>query len=268
MVQRGEGRLIARELLTPTLGIFRFELAGGVPAFEAGQYLTLGLVGDDDKLVWRPYSVASAPSETRFVEFLVRWAVHPVEGAFTTLLGRMEEGDRVRWTGPRGRFTLRDRLPNGEPDCRRLLLVGAGTGLAPFVSFVDELVARADEREIVLVQGASYVDELAYRERFERLAREGKLRYFPTISRPVEDRNRDWQGASGRVEHWLEQLRGVLRLEVALDVSLDPTRAMAYLCGPEGTVDNALRLLATRGYCDARHPQPDGRFDLLWEAYG
>ena len=100
-VPHRKGTLIARELLTPTLGIFRFELEGGVPPFLAGQYLTLGLEVEGE-IVWRPYSVASPPEETRFVEFLVRWAVHPVAGRFTTRPGAARGGRRLLLEGAQG----------------------------------------------------------------------------------------------------------------------------------------------------------------------
>jgi len=251
--------LIERELLSPTLGIFRFALDGGVPPFEAGQYLILGLPVDG-KLVWRPFSVASPPEETRFVEFLVRWVVHPVEGVFTTRFGRLREGDLIRWKGPQGRFTIRERLHDGRPDRRRLLLVAAGTGVAPFASYLGHLQAADDGREVVLVQGASYADELAYRQRFEELARQGRLEYLPTISRPEELRNQDWSGGTGRVERWLELPApgAPCELERALSIQLAPADTCAYLCGSDGMVRAARAALEARGF---------GAADVAWEAY-
>jgi ferredoxin--NADP+ reductase len=293
VTKRGTGRLVERELLTPTLGIFRFALEGGVPDFEAGQYLTLGLAPEPssgpapgsssepvpgssskpapgEQITWRPYSVASPPEETRHVDFLVRWAVHPVEGVFTTRLGRLKEGDTIHWRGPRGHFTIRERTPDGRPDRRRLLLVAAGTGVAPFTSYLGHLEATEDEREVVLLHGASYVDELAYRERFEDLARQGKLVYLPTISRPDESHNDGWSGGTGRVERWLEEREGeeTCALERELAIRLDPEHTSAHLCGSEGMVHAARAALEARGFRDARHPHADGRHDLVWEAYG
>ena len=44
-----------------------FDLEGGVPDFQPGQFVTLGLPDPDPerdgKMVWRAYSIASAPSE-------------------------------------------------------------------------------------------------------------------------------------------------------------------------------------------------------------
>lgn len=269
MTGSGTGRLVERELLTPTLGIFRFELDGGIPSFAPGQYLTLGLVHGDEA-VWRPLSIVSPPEETRFVEFLVRWAVHPVAGAFTTRLGELQEGDAIRWKGPKGRFTLRERFPDGSPDERIGLLIAAGTGIAPFVSFVEHVQHCGKDRQLVVLQGASYVDELAYRERFEELVRAGSLSYVPTISRPLESHNSDWSGGSGRVEAWLERPEdgGACALERALSLELDPALVSAYVCGSEAMVHNVRAQLEPLGFRPHADPYPDGRYDLAWEAYG
>jgi ferredoxin--NADP+ reductase len=45
-----------------------------------------------------------------------------------------------------------------------MVLIGGGTGLAPFVSYSLHLRAIGNKREIVVLHGASYVDELGYRD--------------------------------------------------------------------------------------------------------
>ena len=251
-VPRGAARLVAREELNATLGVFRFAFEGGPPRFEAGQYVTLGLEGPEG-LVRRPYSIASAPEETAHLEFLVRWVVHPVAGALTTLLGRLEVGDEVQWAGPKGHLAVGD-------DPRRLVLVSAGTGVAPFASIVRHLHAVGDPREVVLVQGASYVDDLAYRADFRAIAEAGRLRYLPTISRPHESHNAAWRGASGRAERWLAAEDGAFAFERELDVRVSPQDTLVLLYGPEGLVDGARAALSARGFRD--------HDDVRWEAYG
>ena len=70
-----------------------------------------------------------------------------------------------------GTLTINDKLPNGEPDERRIVCIGGGTGLAPFVSFAQHLHDIGDKRELVVLHGArSYVDELEkHRERLTDL---------------------------------------------------------------------------------------------------
>ena len=56
------------------------------------------------------------------------------------------------WLKPTGRaLTINDELPNGEKDNRRIVCIGGGTGIAPFVSFAQHLHATGDKREIVVL---------------------------------------------------------------------------------------------------------------------
>ncbi|MFT4540675.1 MAG: ferredoxin--NADP+ reductase [Planctomycetota bacterium] len=264
MARTGSGQLIERQILTPMLGIFRFALDEGCPAFVAGQYLTLGLEVEGE-IVWRPYSIASSPEQTNYVEFLVRWAVHPVEGKFTTALGRLEVGDRIRWRGPKGHFTLPD-----SSDGRMLLLIGAGTGVAPFVSFIRHIRESEQSREIILLHGASYIEDLAYGELFRDMERQATLRYWPTISRPDEDHNRDWRGATGRVESWLERPApdASCALERALAFELNPESTFVYLCGSIGMAESVTAQLLAQGYRPKRPRDASDSYDFLVEAYG
>ena len=251
--------LSEREMLGPTLGIFRLEPEEGVPDFQPGQFFLLGLPEDDDEasVVWRAYSVASAPEEKGFLEFYIRWVVHPVEGAFTTRLASKAPGDRVFWRGPKGQFTV-------DPDERRLVLVAAGTGVAPFVSTVKHLRAVGSQREVVLCHGASFADELGYRAFFEDLSREStRFRYLPTVSRPMEDRNARWSGAAGRVHELF--LGEPSAFEAAVGEPLSPETCVVHVCGFQGTVDSVLAALRPRGFRDA---VPGDRCDLKWESYG
>ena len=103
------------------------------------------------------------------------------------------------------------KWPHGVPDNRRMVLIGGGTGLAPFISYSLYLKSIGSKREIIVLHGASYVDELSYRELLTELEYEsmdkGKdnwnFRYRASISRPQEWFNRSWSGHKGRVESFL-----------------------------------------------------------------
>ena len=81
---------------------------------------------------------------------------------------------------------------------RRIVCIGGGTGIAPFVSFAQHLHAVEDKREIVVLHGASYVDELSYKELLTDLENdsikrgkdEWNFKYRAAISRPQEWFNR------------------------------------------------------------------------------
>ena len=94
--------------------------------------MTIG-VFVDGKIVQRPYSVASAPGvagDTGY-EFYLRLVQG---GTFTPLLWDLPVGHRMRMIGPKGKFML-------EPDDDRThLFISSGTGNAPFVSMMRQLL--------------------------------------------------------------------------------------------------------------------------------
>ena len=270
-------RLAGREDLTDSLAIFRIEPEGGVPAFEAGQHLLLGLEPPAGRALWRAYSIASPPEETRHLELYVRLARPPLGRGFTESLWRLPLGSLLLFRPPRGTFTIAERRPDGTPDRRRLLLAGAGTGLAPFVSMTLHLHRVGTSRELVVCHGARAVDELGYRALLERLARERadaagrpfRMRYVPTVSRPDDPRNAGWTGRTGRVETLLRRgPAGRSALEEEIGAAIGPEDTSIYACGFAGTVRDIVAAAGAIGFRTAREPRPDGSFDLRWESFG
>lgn len=267
-------RLADRLDLTPALAVFRLEPEGGVPPFEPGQFVPLGLRLEGGRPLWRPYSIASPPEEQRHLELYVRLVRLPAERPHLTAeLWRLRPGAPVLWKPPRGRFTIADQHPDGSPDGRRLLLLSAGTGLAPFVSCVLHRRAAGDPRPVVLCHGARYAEELGYRELLSGLERElgpARFRYVPTLSRPGEERNAGWTGQVGRVESLLVRPEegGPSRLEHVLGERLDPRSHCAYVCGFGGTVSAVVDALTPLGFRTRERPRPDGSYDVRCESYG
>ncbi len=267
--------LVAREDLTDDLAVFHFAPEGRVPPFRAGQWMKLGVRDrtGGGALVWRPYTVAST-SRSAVLSFYVRRVWKPAPGKLTTLLWRLERGDEVRWQAPRGRFTLERWRAEREP--RALLLLAGGTGLAPFVAQLEELVHEGAPTRVVLAHGASYADELGFRAHFEQLAsssvdragRPWSFAYLPTVSRPGHPRNRAWRGLCGRVEDLLASPADApCAVERALGHALAPAKVFALACGYARTIDNLLAALHARGFAGPR-ARADGTLDVLVDSFG
>ena len=186
--------LVRREDESESLAYFWVRFDGDPTPFEPGQYMTIGVVVDG-KMVQRPYSVASPPvsAGTEGYEFYVRL----VEGGtFTPLLWRMPLGQRMRMIGPKGKFLLQ---PEDE---RTHIFISSGTGNAPFVSMMKQMLSDGAPRKAVFMNGVSYAHEIGYRDLLEDWERDGgyPVTYVPTVSRPDAPENADWTGRTGRVE--------------------------------------------------------------------
>jgi ferredoxin--NADP+ reductase len=236
--------LTKRVDLTDSLAYIWVSFDGEPIDFEPGQYFTIG-VEVAGKLVQRPYSVASSPRETdNGYELYLRLVP---EGLFTPLLWVMPEGTPMHMKGPKGRFLL-------EPeDDRTHLFISSGTGIAPFISMMRTLRLAGAPRRTIVLHGASYIDDLGYREEVEGHERAGTYPslYIPTISRPNAPENADWTERTGRVEKIVP--------DVLEEFGLTPANAIAYLCGNPDMIENADALLTARGF-----PEAQIKKELYW----
>lgn len=238
-------RLIRRVDETDSLAYFFVRFDGDPTPFDSGQYMTIGVMADE-RLVQRPYSVASSPlvAGTEGYEFYVRL----VEGGqFTPLLWRLPIGHGMRMIGPKGKFTL-------EPDDDRIhLFISTGTGNAPFISMMKTMLIEGRPRRAVFVNGVSHVHELGYRRLLEEWQATGTypVTYVPTISRFKEPVNDGWPGRVGRAEAVLEA--------VCDDLGLSPSNSIAYICGNPDMILAAESMLLERGY-----PEAQVKKELYW----
>jgi ferredoxin-NADP reductase len=238
-------RLIRRIDETDSLAYFFVRFDGDPTPFEPGQYMTIGVMVDG-KLIQRPYSVASPPivaGDTGY-EFYVRLVQG---GMFTPLLWQMPIGQGMRMIGPKGKFVLR------PDDDRTHVFISSGTGNAPFVSMMRQLLADGSPRRAIFLNGVSFAHELGYRERLEAWEATGEypVTYIPTVSRATDPVNAIWTGRTGRVEMILGPVLDELRL--------DASNSIAYICGNPDMILSAEETLLGRGY-----PEDQVHKELYW----
>lgn len=228
-------RITERKDFAGDLWMLRMD-PGGEFNFAPGQYATIG-VETPQKLVEKPYSIASAPHEKQLEIFI---ELVP-DGELTPLLYPLQIGSELslRKTA-KGRFTL-----DAKSGHTRHLLMATVTGVAPFVSFVRSMARDwkagtfRGEHKLFLLQAASRSWEFGYREELERFAAELPwFKYVPTISRPWEDAA--WRGETGRVEDLIRKY--------ADEWQCDPASTTAYLCGHPQMIEHGKGILQRRGF--------------------
>ncbi|WP_435685974.1 ferredoxin--NADP reductase [Sedimenticola selenatireducens] len=229
--------------------------------FKAGQYTMLGLLQDEpripeaqpedngaepggDPMIRRAYSIASGSTQQEYLEFYVSIVS---SGALTPRLFALQEGDRLYVAEKsKGLFTL-DRVPVES----NVLLVGTGTGLAPYVSMLRSEVLANRDRRIAVLHGASFSWDLGYRRELESLSLyNDHFSYIPTISRPHVDK--DWQGFTGRLPPFLDDPT----LEELCGFALEPGPSHVLLCGNPAMIEDATVRLEARGYQQKRPREP------------
>ncbi len=281
MVSDNKGIITYTQFLREDLLIIRFVPENGImPEYNTGQFLTIGvpIPAENFKLVRRAYSIASHPENRKYFEFVIRWVRKPLPGRVTTQLFYASEGDEIFWGNPTGNaLAINQKLPNGQPDRRRIICVGGGTGIAPFVAYALHLNAVGDKREVIILHGASYVDELSYKglftklddESIERGKDEWNFKYRAAISRPKELYNRSWRGQTGRVESFFKSKPGELSpVEELVGEELTKENTMVYICGYQGTIDGVINYVKEKGFVTEHEKREDGSYEIKFESYG
>jgi ferredoxin--NADP+ reductase len=186
-------------------------------------------------MVRRAYSIAS---ESRADEFLEFYLTVVMSGELTPRLFNLKIKDRV-YVGPKavGVFTL-DKAPG-----KHILMIGTGTGLAPYMSMLRSELVCNGPRQFVVVHGARYSWDLGYRTELTGLARHcGNFHYIPVITRPQEDIT--WRGRSG----YLQNLIASNAIEQDTGLALTPDNFDIFLCGNPGMIATVIEWAGIQGF--------------------
>ena len=227
--------LLDVQTLTPSLFTLRTTRDPGF-RFRAGQFARLGVTKADGSTVWRAYSRVSAPHD----EHLEFFSIVVPGGEFTSELSRLAEGDTLLIDKQAFGFLTLDRFIDG----RDLWLLATGTGVAPFLSILQDLEVWQRFERILLVYSARHESELAYQpliaglkelEHLEGVA--DKLTYIPVVTREQVP------GAlNGRITTLIENGE----LERAAGLALTPEHSRVMLCGNPQMIEDTRAVLKAR----------------------
>lgn len=236
---------------TPTL--FSFTMTR--PAhfkFTAGQFARIGLkVGEE--LVVRAYSVVSSP----FDETLEFFSIVVPDGAFTSNLQHLKVGDELYLEKiPYGYLTL---ARYQQPLPHDLWLLATGTGLAPFLSMLQDFDTWSKYQKINLVYSVRTAAELAYVDRIQEIAEtfgEGHVG-FKFISIITRD-------PSVQLHDRLPVLIENGELEKVAGIELSPATSHVMLCGNPEMVDDTKEALKRRGLTMNRRGEGNIAVENYW----
>lgn len=207
--------------------------------------------------IFRAYSIVSSP----FDEILEFFSIVIPDGAFTSQLQHLEVGDELLLnTMPFGFLTL---ARYQKPLPKDLWLLATGTGLAPFLSMLQDLKTWENYEHIVLAYSARSIEELAYIEKIESLQEDfgslvdnpAKLIFIPIVTRePVEG------ALTERLPKLL--LDGTLQERAGLDLDVDSTHVM--LCGNPEMVEDTKETLKSLGLVMNRRGEGNIAVENYW----
>ncbi|WP_445000902.1 ferredoxin--NADP reductase [Halomonas mongoliensis] len=206
--------------------------------FKNGQFVMIGLEVDGKPLM-RAYSIAS-PNYEDHLEF---FSIKVPDGPLTSRLQHLKVGDQIMVSRkPTGTLVTDDLLPG-----RNLYFLSTGTGLAPFMSLIQDPEVYERFEKVVLVHGVRSVSELAYADviqqelpAHEYLGEEiaEKLVYYPTVTREAFH-------TMGRLTDHIRT--GKLFEDTGL-APMDPKQDRAMICGSPAMLDETSALLDDLGF--------------------
>ncbi|WP_236623260.1 FAD-binding oxidoreductase [Saccharopolyspora rectivirgula] len=187
--------------------------------FQAGQYVEFTIPGST---ATRQYSLANSPG-SRELEFHIRRE----PGGLATdgwIFKDLVIGDAVELKGPLGDFCYQP-----DEDVDGIVLLGAGTGLAPLKSIVLRALTGERQQEVHLYHGVRTRQDLYDQDFFSELQSQvGNFTYTPCLSRET------WAGRSGYVtDAFLADFRSCRNYS-------------GYVCGPPRMVEEGVKALKRR----------------------
>ncbi len=133
--------------------------------------------------------------------------------------------------GPFGMLTLPDEAPE------RLIMVGTGTGMAPYHSMLPQLKQLAnDGTKIHILMGARRRNDLLYQETFRRFADDYSGVIFETCLSREETSHSDAHEMKGYVQNRFP------------DLNLSPDSDLVFLCGNPAMIDDSVAWLKEKGF--------------------
>ena len=205
--------------------------------FENGQFVMIGIEVEGRPLT-RAYSMAS-PNYEEHLEF---FSIKVPNGPLTSRLQHLKVGDDLLVSRkPTGTLIIHDLRPG-----KNLYLLSTGTGLAPYMSLIQDIEMYERFEKIILVHGVRTVNELAYADFIENELPnneffgeevKNKLIYYPTVTR--EDfRNQ------GRLTDLIKS--GKLFTDIGLP-PINPKEDRAMICGSAAMLKDTEELLDSLG---------------------
>lgn len=214
--------------------------------FSAGQFSRLGF-RDGSGFIWRAYSIVSA----EYADTLEYFAVLIPDGPMSQKFATMQAGDTILLDKTATGFLLPERFVDGK----ELVMLSTGSGIAPFLSMLEQPEIWQRFERLVLAHSVSHQDELIFQQAIQTLAEHPlvgeyhhKLTFIPILTQDHADGILCGQR--------LPQLLNNGKLEQAAGFHFTQAHTRFMLCGNPAMVKDTFQTLLDLGYTMHRNRIP------------
>lgn len=218
--------LFVTDIVEETHDVFTFRFQGDPPCrfvYRPGQFCSLVLNIHGKKVV-RSYTISSTPSRPFALEITVK----RVPGGLVSnwLPDNLKIGSRVEIAGPRGKFCLE---PGKVP--KKMLLLGAGSGVTPAMSIARWLCDIAADVDINFINSVRSPNDIVFEQEIAMLTQRHPNVFSAINISSTRATPKSWTGLSGRVSQEMFKM-----------LVPDLHERAIYMCGPEGYM-NAVKAI-------------------------
>ena len=201
------------------------------PRYKPGQFLHFAIDNYDPSFQWpesRVFSIANSPTRKKNIKITIA-----IKGEFTKrMYNEIKEGDKVWLKFPYGDFTFNINEKN-------IVLIAGGTGITPFLSFLEYAIDNNIDSKINLYYGIRSKELLLFEkiisECEKKLINFNKSFYVEEIDN-IEDKF----------------IKGRLDIEQILNKTDKKENTIFYLSGPVDMVNNFQGFLKNNGINDSQ----------------
>ena len=215
--------------------------------FRSGEFVMIGLPGDNGKPIMRAYSIAS-PNWDEELEF---YSIKVQDGPLTSKLQNIQPGDQIILRPKPVGTLVHDALIPGK----RVWFLATGTGFAPFASLMRDPETYEKFDEVIMMHTCRTAEELTYgRDLVEALETDellgemvaGKLKYYPTTTREPSP-------FMGRITDNLSS--GKVFADLGLE-PMNPATDRAMVCGSLAFNQDVMKVLEGFGLHEGANSEP------------
>ncbi|KAB6714966.1 MULTISPECIES: 2Fe-2S iron-sulfur cluster binding domain-containing protein [Roseobacteraceae] len=229
-VKQYSGKIVDFQKLTHDIRAVQIELDAPLK-FWAGQYVDITVKTEKGEKITRSFSMANPPSEAQKLGFIIK--KYP-DGRFSNELddGGIKAGAEVEIEGPYG-MCFRREGRDGP-----VILVGAGSGMSPVWSILNDQVVSGEERPIYFFYGARSQSDLFKLDEIKALTdAHPNVEFIPVLSHEADDSG--WAGERGFVHECVDARLKEIDCDGEGDV---------YACGPPPMIDALTPVLFMRNF--------------------
>jgi len=211
---------------TPDVVTYEFRYLDRRPRYKPGQFLHLALDSYDPSGHWpesRVFTIAKGMTDSEYIRLTIA-----KKGAFTSrIIDELEVGRKVWMKAPYGEFIVKT-----DPE-RETVLIAGGTGVTPFVAFMEDALVKGISGDVWLHYGAREKTLLVFRDLAAKCVDK-----FPSFHAEyyVEEETKTEEGLMpGRID--MVRLCNLLK---------DIKKSVFYLSGPQEMIEQLSNQLTTK----------------------